>query len=148
MPVHRALLEPLLDRQGLLGDAVWWQIAPHLAEWTCARYDRSGGFLAAISATGYVGVWDCVSVDSGYDLLCPSDWPENTYEMSASESAAVARISRALYASIDKSGQAVRAAARRTALAWGSGSRVLFAAMGHCVLALDVAERKVIASTT
>jgi len=147
MSLHRTLLEPMLDRQGLLGDAVWWQLGPHIAEWVCAEYDRSGRFLAAISATGFVGVWDCVSPDCGYDLLDPSDWPAETYEMSSGEHAVAARIAKTLYANIEKSASAVRAAARRTSLAWGCGSRVLFAALGHRVLAVDVAERRIIAST-
>ncbi|KAA0166489.1 hypothetical protein FNF28_03130 [Cafeteria roenbergensis] len=154
----RELLEPKIDRRGVLGDAVWWRIAPHLTEWTCAGYDSSGQFLAAISATGYVGLWDTVSIDAGYDLLQPSDWPSSDQSGGAStpldaaaraaETAAAARIAKDLYSSADRAGSAVRAAAKRTAVAWGYGSRVLYAAMGHVVLAIDVSTQAVIASAT
>jgi hypothetical protein len=144
----------LIDSGGLFSSGVWRQLGTHLPEWVHARFDRSGQFLAALSATGFVGVWDVHSSFRGYDLLGASDWPvaDSTAEeleadpQLASELLNAAKIQRDLYASGERSASAVRSVRRRSALEWGAGSQVLYVSLGRQTFALDVASGTVIAS--
>jgi hypothetical protein len=145
---------PFVDPGGLFASCVWRQLAPHLPEWVAAQFDRSGSFLASISATGFLALWDVHSAFRGYDVLVPANWPKD--ELSPEEVAAdpglaedasnAARIARDLGASSEKGAAAMRAARRRSALAWTHDSRFLFAAKGRRVLVIDVASQSVVAT--
>lgn len=146
-----ALRDELLDKRGLLGDPVWHQIAPHLSEWASCSFDATGRFVAALSATGYLGVWDVASAGCGHDVLEPDSWPVPSFSSpdltdaeAAAEATALKRIQKDLYGQADRSMAAMRLAAKRTSIVWGPRSRVLYAALGHALLAVDVRTRLVI----
>jgi hypothetical protein len=149
--MDESLRKELQDSHGLLGKVVWRQVAFHLSEWASASFDPSGRFLAGLSATGYVGVWDVASAWSGYDLLGPDDWPSPTFSSpdlteaeASAESAALRRIKKDLYGQADRSMAAIRAASKRASIVWGPNSRVLYVAQGHFILAVDVTTSTII----